>query len=368
MWTPQSLSQHGGRISDNDNVNTKASIGVVVINWNGWSNTLKSYESLAACNHKNWTVFIVDNASSDGSAMMIRKHLPDASLIESSTNLGFAGGCNLAISKIIELDLDYVFLLNNDCTVSADSLCRLAFASAALGDSAVLGSVVRFWPSGKLQYFGSRTSVRSGRPHWYTEAADAALLNSELIETDFVFGAALFAPTKLFRKVGLFDERFFLNFEEVDWCYRAAAERVPRYVVTSSVVQHQGSASLGDKRGPLQTYFLSRNRLLFHDKHGSFDHRIRGYLEITRDLVFRLWRNVTASSYARARVDASTRALALSVRDYVLRRFGDCPPEVRMLARQGSTTPEPTNSTSGRQEARNRTTFRKLLARLLAYR
>jgi GT2 family glycosyltransferase len=314
-------------------VNTQASIGVVMVNWNGWSNTLKSYESLAACNHKNWTVFVVDNASTDGSALVIRKHLPDAALIESSTNLGFAGGCNLAISKIMELDLDYVFLLNNDGTVSADCLSRLVSASAALGDSAILGSVVRYWPSGELQYFGSRRSERSGRPHWYTEAADAALLNSELIKTDFVFGAALFAPTKLFRNIGLFDERFFLNFEEVDWCYRAAAEGIPRYVVTSSVIQHQGSASLGDKRAPLQTYFLSRNRLLFNDKHGSFDHQIRGYLEVARELVSRLWRSVGASSRCRAPRDPSTWALMLAVRDYILRRFGDCPPKVRELAR-----------------------------------
>lgn len=328
-------------------VNTQASIGVVVVNWNGWSNTLQSYQSLAACNHKNWTIFIVDNASSDGSAAMIRKHLPDATLIESRKNLGFAGGCNLAISKIFELGLDYVFLLNNDGTVSEDTLTRLVSASAALGDGAILGSVVRYWPSGKLQYFGSRRSERSGRPHWYTEATDAALLNSELIKTDFVFGAALFAPTKLFRKIGLFDERFFLNFEEVDWCYRAAAEGIPRYVVTSSVIQHQGSASLGDKRAPLQTYFLSRNRLLFYDKHGSFDHRLRGYMEIARELVSELWRGLTASSHFGARVDASTRALALAVRDYVLRRFGDCPPEVRALARQGSVTPDLSNSTLG---------------------
>jgi GT2 family glycosyltransferase len=331
---------------DSDYANSEASIGVVIVNWNGWSNTLKSYQSLAACNHGNWTIFIVDNASSDGSAVMIRKHLPGATLIESAENLGFAGGCNLAISRIIELGLDYVFLLNNDGTVSEDSLSQLVSASVALGDSAVLGSVVRYWPSGKLQYFGSRRSERSGRPHWYTEASDAALLNSELIKTDFVFGAALFAPTKLFGKVGLFDERFFLNFEEVDWCYRAAAKGIPRYVVTSSVIQHQGSASLGDKHAPLQTYFLSRNRLLFYDKHGSFDHRIRGYLEVARELVSRLWRGVMASPFG-AQVDASTRALALAVRDYVLRRFGDCPPEVRTLARQGSAAPEPINSISG---------------------
>ena len=327
-------------------MNTQASIGVVVVNWNGWGNTLKTYESLAACDHSNWTLLIVDNASSDGSALMVRKHLPSALLIESATNVGFAGGCNLGISRIIELDLDYVFLLNNDVTVSADSLSRLVSASAALGDSAILGSVVRYWPSGQLQYFGSRRSERSGRPHWYTEAADAELLKFALISTDFVFGAALFAPTKLFRKIGFFDERFFLNFEETDWCYRAAAEGIPRYVVTSSVVQHQGGASLGDTHAPLQTYFLYRNRLLFYDKHGSFHHRMRGYLEVVRELAYRFRRSVGASSQFLSGMDPSVRALMLAVRDYVLRRFGDCPPEVRELAarRGNASEAEPVDS------------------------
>lgn len=306
----------------------EASIGVVIVNWNGWCNTLRSYESLAASDHRNWTLLVIDNASSDGSAPMIRKHLPNVILIESPTNLGFAGGCNLGISKVIEMNLDYVFLLNSDATVSSDCLSRLVSASATLSDSAVLGSVVRFWPSGQLQYFGSRRSDRSGKPDWYTEAADSKLLNCELIKTDFVFGAALFAPTKLFKKIGLFDERFFLNFEETDWCYRAAALGIPRYVVTRSLVHHQGSASLGQKHAPLQTYFLSRNRLLFYDKHGSFHHRIRGYLDVARDLAAGFRRSVEF----RNRVDPSTRALTLAVRDYILRRFGDCPPEVRELA------------------------------------
>jgi GT2 family glycosyltransferase len=321
---------------DTDPVNAQASIGVVVVNWNGWRNTLRSYQSLASCDHKNWTLVIVDNASTDGSAQMIQENIPEAILIKSPTNLGFAGGCNLGIAKTIELKLEYTFLLNSDATVTPGTLSRLASVSAKLQDRAILGSVVKYWPSGRLQYFGSRRSERSGRPEWYTEAKDAELLNSELITTDFVFGAAFFAPTNLFKRIGLFDERFFLNFEETDWCYRAAAEGIPRYVVANSIVQHQGSASLGHIRAPLQTYFLSRNRLLLYDKHGSLNHRIRGYLEVARELGSSLRHNVISSRNLSIFKDPRTRALTLAIRDYILRRFGDCPSEVRTLAQAGS--------------------------------
>lgn len=157
-----------------------------------------------------------------------------------------------------------------------------------------------------------------------------------MITTDFVFGAAFFVPTNLFERIGLFDERFFLNFEETDWCYRAAAEGIPRYVVTNSIVQHQGSASLGHIRAPLQIYFLSRNRLLLYDKHGSLNHRIRGYLEVARELGSRLRRDVIASRSLSIPNDPCTRALTLAIRDYILRRFGDCPSEVRTVAQAGS--------------------------------
>lgn len=88
-----------------DSVRAQASVGVVVVNWNGWHNTLRSYQSLASCDYKNWTLVIVDNASTDGSAQMIEENIPEAILIRSPTNLGFAGGCNLGKAKIIELNL-----------------------------------------------------------------------------------------------------------------------------------------------------------------------------------------------------------------------------------------------------------------------
>jgi GT2 family glycosyltransferase len=323
---------------DTKATSSHASVGVIVVNWNGWRNTLQGYESLVACDYPNWVFLIVDNASTDDSVPNIRKHMPRALLVESRRNLGFAGGCNLAISTAMSMGLEYVLLLNSDATVTADCLHHLVSASAGLGDRAVLGSVVRFWPSGQLQYFGSqRSKEKSGGSRWYTEAADGEMLKDELVPTDFVFGAALFAATELFRIVGMFDERFFLNYEETDWCYRAAAQGIPSFVVVKSTILHQGSASLGSRLAPLQTYFMSRNKLLFLDKHGSIEHRISAYKEVARELISRLSRR-DRGLQIRGYTTASTRAFLLAVRDYILRRFGDCPSRVRTLARENAKT------------------------------
>ncbi len=306
-------------------------IGIVFVNWNGWENVVRSYNSLTASKYEHWKLIVVDNASSDRSLEMIRREIPEAFLIESGANLGFAGGCNVGIAKALQMGLDYVFLLNCDATVLPDTLGELVSASRQLNDTAVLGSVVRYFPSGQIQFMGSCKSLRSGRPHWYTEVEDGERLQQDLIESDFIFGAALFAPAEIFRRVGLFDERFFLNYEETDWCYRAADAGIASYVVTRSVVQHIGSSSLGPRAAPLQTYFLSRNRLLFYDKHGSLKFRVRAYLEVLRDLGGRLRRGATQPTPF-GRLEPATRALLLAVRDYALRRFGDCPARVRELA------------------------------------
>ncbi len=306
-------------------------VGVVMVNWNGSENARTSYESLTASDYDKWRVFIVDNASSDDSVEMIRREIPDAVLIEISENLGFAGGCNVGIRKVLEVGLEYVFLLNCDARVLPDTLGQLVSASLQLNHRGVLGSLVRYFPSGQIQFMGSRRSPESGRPHWYTEVEDGEQLQHDLIGSDFIFGAALFAPAEIFREVGLFDERFFLNYEETDWCYRAAALGIRCHVVTKSVVKHIGSASLGARTAPLQTYFLVRNKLLFYDKHGGLRYLFLAYVETLRDLLGRIVRSVKARPPF-GYVDPSTRALVLAIHDYGLRRFGDCPGRVRELA------------------------------------
>jgi GT2 family glycosyltransferase len=157
-------------------------------------------------------------------------------------------------------------------------------------------------------------------------------LDQALIETDFVFGGALFAPSRLFREIGLFDRRFFLNYEETDWCYRARKQGIAHYVVSTATVFHRGSTSLGAEDGPLQTYFLYRNRLLFQEKHASPLQRLRGALEILGQALKLLRHGISLSWSGGLALDGSGIALLLALRDYCLRRFGDCPPIVRRLA------------------------------------
>jgi len=320
-------AETGGRIQPVPATNP--SIGVVIVNWNGWRYTLDALASLERAHYGDWTLFVVDNASSDDSIDRLRDVSPRLRLIRNTANLGFAGGCNAGIAAARADGMEAVFLLNNDAAVRPDTLDALV-AAHACEPAAVLGAVVRYADGGALQFFGSRTAPGTGAPEWFHADADAGELDRALIPSDFVFGAALFAPMQLFDRVGPFDERFFLTYEETDWCYRARSLGHPCFIVRDAVVDHLGSASLGAATSPLQAYFLQRNRLLFWEKHVGARRLLRGARSDLRWLAQGFAGDARALMRGRAIAPARA-ALFAAWRDYLLRRFGDCPAGVRRL-------------------------------------
>jgi len=293
----------------------KPKIAVIVVNWNGWRHSRSAYLSLQASKEKSWHLFIVDNASTDDSAQNLASLGDNVTLIQSPKNEGFAGGCNIGIKAALSSGCEFIFLLNSDATVEYETLTIL-LEYAKKYSNTVLGCVVRYTETGKVQFFGSSVSPTSGTPVWHSEEHKSHILEQEIIESDFVFGAALFANSKMFENYGLFDERFFLNFEETDWCYRVRKAGGQCLIVRDAVVRHVGGASLGSTGSPLHSYFLERNRMLFIEKHGSIGQRIKGFRNY-----FRLLRNAPSS--------ATRRALFAGLRDYIIRDFGDSPSNLR---------------------------------------
>ena len=304
---------------------TVAKVGVVLLNWNGWRYTVAAAGSLHSSPGVSITTIVVDNASTDGSLEHLRDALPEAEIIANPVNSGFAGGCNVGIRRALELGCDYVFLLNNDALVCPATIPELVAASQRLHDRTILGSVVRFADSDEYQYFGSRYCNQSAHPVWFKTPEDSHLLAQPLIETDFALGAALFVHSDVIRQVGMFDERFYLTYEDVDLCYRARKFGIGCAMVTSSVVYHHASASMGPESAPLQTYFLTRNELLFSEKNV-------GRMQLFRLYCFRLARlflRILRSTIHGTLSNPSFRAMLLGYRDYLFRRFGECPPVIR---------------------------------------
>ncbi len=319
----------------------KAKVAVLLVNWNGWRFSAEAYRSLLKSDFREWVLIIVDNASSDDSLVHLRGLGPEVHIIESPSNLGFSGGCNLALEMAEKLGVEFVFFLNNDSTVTPSTLGALVSASNYLLNNAILGAVVRYSVDGALQFFRALSSSKSGIPEFEQPKEERLSAQKDLIESDFIYGAALFAPMSIVRSVGRFDERFFLNFEETDWCYRAKKKGFSCFVVKIAETFHKGSASLGAFHDPMQTYFIHRNRLLFCEKHATSLQLIRTYfktLQVGQSLVRR------AMGLSRNNPPGFSpwpRPFFLALRDYILRRFGDCPPIVRELARTANQLKSP---------------------------
>jgi GT2 family glycosyltransferase len=300
-------------------------IAVVMVNWNRAADTLQAYASLQSSAEKGWRLIVVDNASSDGSFDVLSQAVGgDATVLQSGGNLGFAGGCNVGILKALELGADYIYLLNNDATVLPSTLTELLSAAKGFGDRCVLGSVVKFAGSDRYQFFGADLDPRAGLPIWHTDK-NADLLGQAFIPTAFVLGAALFAPRALWEELGPLDERYFLNFEETDWCRRAQAAGAACNMVVSSVIMHAAGATLGPNDGPLQVYFLTRNELLFSEIHGSAAQRVRVASRRATRIASSLFRAIGRTG----RADLYTKAMVRGVKDYLSRKFGDCPDIIR---------------------------------------
>jgi GT2 family glycosyltransferase len=306
-------------------------IAIITINWNRPNLTKLCYEALLASEGVDWHLFIVDNGSTDDSVSLLSNLGHEASLISTGVNSGWAGGNNRGIKAAQEKGFEWFLLLNNDATVSSSTILELwRSANSVPGKPAVVGAVQMDTEESGC-FFGTRETETSVFPVAITQTEFAKL--PELYPTSFVKGAALFCHESHILKIGLFDERFFLNYEETDWCKRARNAGFSVLMAKRAKVEHSGSGSMGGLSSPISTYFLVRNALLYAEMHN-------GRKGVTESLRISLgWaRNhfgTSSSSRAIIRIMLSKSAWAtawkLGIRDYFLRRFGDCPQVIRTL-------------------------------------
>lgn len=261
-------------------------LAIVVLNWNGKEDTLACLESVRHVDCNNFKVIIVDNGSTDGSQRVIRSAFPQHELIEIGVNLGFAGGNNIGIQRALEIASDYILLLNNDTVVDADILNAFVSAAQRHPEAGAFSARIYFhhqpdtiWYAGAIWMpdLSRFTHVGWSKPDNDEEFGVEGV-------TDYACGCAFFVPAKIFREVGLLDERFFLTFEETDWCYRARKAGHPSIYVPTAKLWHKVSASFGGANSPLACYFMTRNSLLWASKHLSLRNRLRLLNRIRIDL------------------------------------------------------------------------------------
>lgn len=242
---------------------------IVILNWNGKNDTLECLSSLQHLKEKDYDVVVVDNGSSDGSKEAIAAFFPGVTLLCQEKNLGFAGGCNVGIRHALQNGARWICLLNNDAVVDPDFLCPLIATMQKDEQIGILG--------GQIRMYGDRERLDHLGGRWDAETASFELIGNRTLasemhwdenaEIDYVCGAALFARREVFEKIGLFEEDFFLIWEEADLCQRAKKAGFKVKVCMAAKIYHKVSASFTSRVH--STYFYYRNRLLWMQRNLS---------------------------------------------------------------------------------------------------
>jgi GT2 family glycosyltransferase len=291
-------------------------LAVVILNWNQAAATIRCVKTVAAWTNLAPDIWVVDNASQDNSRDVIPRECPAVHFLAGDINLGFAGGNNLALRRIISSPADAVLLLNNDAMIAEDQVQRLL---AELETHSCLGVVGPLLDErrGEEQVFsaGGRDIARhiATRHECPARVLPALITTHRLLDADYVPGAVTLVRAEVFRSVGLFDEDYFFSGEMADFCRRARALGWTSAICTRAWAKHEP----GDgARSTLYRYYTLRNRFLYSHK----------FYPSRRALFICFWSAVALAMAARLLIQgrpAEARAAWRALRDGLAGRFGN---------------------------------------------
>ncbi len=258
---------------------------IVVLNFNGWKDTIACLEGVINLRYANFEVVVVDNASADGSARYIADWIRDSSkrrgipvvLLRNTVNNGYAAGNNAALDLILaKSDGVYIWLLNHDTVVDPDSLgwlVRRAQDYQSKGQRVgIIGSKLLFYHHPEIiQGVGARYNRWLAVPrHIGAFQKDSGQFDLPRLKCDYAIGSALFIDIRFVRDVGLLSEEYFIYWEELDWIIRGRRRGWDIGYCFQSKVYHKEGAVAGTsqrgRRSILSDYYGLRNRIIFTRK------------------------------------------------------------------------------------------------------
>ncbi|MCP3673755.1 MAG: glycosyltransferase family 2 protein [Gammaproteobacteria bacterium] len=324
-------------------------VDIIILNWNGWQDTIQCLESVFRNNYPNYRVILCDNASSDGSMEKIiawtqgelvvendgsplfqkycqpviskplsyvlynREEAENSSaaaevdliLIQTGENLGFAGGNNVGLIYSMQREgAAYAWLLNNDTVIHEDSLVHLVSRMKHAPAAGICGSSLIFYDNpdyrqatgGSSYYKWLGLGVTQGKVSKTEDPVDRDKVEKSL---DYIIGASMLVSSPLLQKVGLMDDNYFLYYEEIDWALRAKPFFSLAYA-PESLVYHKVGGSIGShrkatQRSSLADYHLLKNRLAFTRK--FYPYAVPTViLELVLEMILRLLRGQRGSA------------------------------------------------------------------------
>ena len=309
---------------------------ILILNWNGWKDTIECLESVFRISYPNYQVIVIDNGSTDGSVEKIKEWAEGKQkvltvetshplynlsypqvpkpilyvfykkeetesggnnkfsqnypliLVQNGENLGFAAGNNVGLRYALKKGFDYVLLLNNDTVVDKGFLSNLVKMAHDNEEAGIIGGKIYFYDKANtIQSLGVEINLKKG---------DNLLIGCGKLDqgqydyvnkVDGVSGALMLIKHDVFNKVGLLDEDYFLYTEDVDFCYRVSRTAFNIIVEPKAIIWHKVSATSGSFSTTYFHYFTN-NRFLFIKKHfnSKFSYKLIFAIQMIKLIIF----------------------------------------------------------------------------------
>jgi GT2 family glycosyltransferase len=239
------------------------SLHVVLVNYNGQAFNADCLASLRDEGVCRLTVWLVDNGSTDGSAEWVERNRPDVRLVRNGANLGWAGGNNVGIRRALQAGADFVWLLNNDTVLEPSCVAKMVASATASDAPALLSPRIHYADNpGRTWFEGGEVDPVALR--W----GHCPLAHFRSLPQDrrYVSGCALLVRREVFEEAGLIDERYFMYYEDAEFCLRAARLGFAMDVVEEARLAHRVAASSGgasDRLSPFRAYQTLRSEMIF---------------------------------------------------------------------------------------------------------
>ncbi|MFH2013880.1 MAG: glycosyltransferase family 2 protein [Patescibacteria group bacterium] len=226
---------------------------IVIVHYSGLKDTKECLKSLEKLDYSNYEIIVIDNSNNQEFNERVKT-------IKSKKNIGFAGANNLGLKYAMNNNADYILLLNNDTIVDSKFLKKLVESNYDLCSSKIYyhNSKKVWFESGKINLL-------------YTNAKHVSSK-----KTQYISGCCMLIKRQVIEKIGLLNEKYFLYFEDVDYCLKARKMGFKSNVVQDSIIWHKVSQST--KKGSFEhIYYNNRNRFLLCKENANFFIKILVY-------------------------------------------------------------------------------------------
>ncbi len=318
---------------------TAPRVSIIILNWNGWKDTIECLESVYQITYPNYDVIVADNGSENESIEKIKEYaegklevtskffkysgenkpfcyieytreeteagsgkegeindLPSWKkliIIKNGKNYGFAEGNNIAIRYALKtLNPKYVLLLNNDTVVDKRFLNELVNVAESDRRIGFVGPKTYYYDhhgrTDVINFAGGRLVMWKGKSiHIGLNEIDRGQ-HDGIADVDYVEGSCLLTRREILESIGLLDPTYFLYWEETDWCMRVHKAGLRLVYAPKAEIWHKVAASSKPKSNPVIEYYCTRNRSRFIMKNGStldktmYSMYLFGYLSISK--------------------------------------------------------------------------------------